>query len=248
MSATTIVLSSSDYEDFLRCLLNLKDLCTDVDLKQGIIRQRTNDNNSIFEFDLTSLIQNTTIPLSDLKHKLDLFKIFTGQEVTIDSDDVYFSFSDQYSSIKIKKTLPDFLDNKFIPEQELNAIISVPENSLILEHSLLQIITERIKIITQGFNTPSIQIAFSEETAKIMAGTQSKEESAIFVSGLITNTQVESSVSSMSINPFTVDHDDDIKIEIYRVNNNLVNKFSTSIGQIGIKMYSKSLLRSEAGE
>jgi hypothetical protein len=245
---TTIVLSSSDYEDFLRCLLNLKDLCTDVDLKNGIIRQRTNDNNSIFEFDLTSLIHEISIPISDLKHKLDLFKIFTGQEVTINSDDVYFSFSDQYSTIKIKNPLPDFLDNKFIPETELNAIISVPENSLILEHSLLQIITERIKIVTQGFNTPSIQVSFSEENAKIMAATQSKEESAVFVSGLITNTQMEPSMSSMSINPFTVDHDDDIKLEIFRDNNNLLNKFSTSIGQIAMKMYSKSLLRVESGE
>lgn len=248
MAATTIVMSSSDYEDFLRCLLNLKDLCTDVDLREGIIRQRTNDNNSIFEFDLTPLIQNVSLPLSDLKHKLDLFKVFSGQEVTINSDDVNFSFSDQYSSIKVKNPLPDFLDNKFIPETELNAIIAVPENSLILEHNLLQIITERIKIITQGFNTPSIQVSFEAENAKIMAATQSKEESAIFVSGLVTNTQMEQSMSSMSINPFTIDHDDDIKLEIFRDNNNLLNKFSTTIGQIGIKMYSKSMLRIEAIE
>lgn len=241
--STAITLSSSDYEDFLRCLTNLKDLCTDVDIREGIIRQRTNDNNSIFEFDLTALIRDTTIPISDLKHKLDLFRIFVGQEVQIESDDVYFSFSDQYSTIKIKKTLVDFLDNKIIEERELNAIISVPDNSLILDYDLKQIITERIKTVTQGFNTPSIQISFDGETAKISAETQSKEESAVFVGGLITNIPIERSVSSMSINPFTIDHDDDIKVEIHRENNNLVNKFSTAIGQIRIKMYSKSMLR-----
>jgi hypothetical protein len=246
--STSITLSSSDYEDFLRCLTNLKDLCTDVDLRQGIIRQRTNDNNAIFEFDLTSLVRDTSIPISDLKHKLDLFRIFIGQEVRIESDDVYFSFSDQYTTYKIKKTLVNFLDNKFIEEAELNAIISVPDNSLILDYDLKQIITDRIKIVTQGFNTPSIQVSFDGETAKISATTQSKEESTTFVAGLITNIPIERSVSSMSINPFTIDHDDDIKLEIHRENNNLVNKFGTSVGQISIKMYSKSMLRVETEE
>jgi len=194
---------------------------------------------------LSPLIHETSLPVSDLKHKLDIFKIFVGQEVQIDSDDVYFSFSDQYSSIKFKKPLLDFLDNKFIPDTELEAIITVPDNSLILDYSLLQIITDRIRTVTQGFNTPTIQISFDGEMAKMSSITQSQEESAIFVSGLITNIPIERSGSSMSINPFTIDHDDDIKLEMYRDNNNLLNKFSTTIGQITIKMYSKSLLRAE---
>lgn len=248
MSSTMITLSSSDYEDFLRCLTNLKDICTDIDLREGIIRQRANDNNSIFEFDLTALIQNVTIPISDLKNKLDLFRIFIGQDVQIDSDDLYFSFSDQYTIIKIKKPLIDFLDNKFMPSTELDAIISVPDNSLILDHDLKQIITDRIRTITQNFNTPSIQISFEGETAKILAGTQSKEQSAVLLSGLITNVAIERSISSLSINPFIIDHDNDIKLEVYRDSNNLLNKFRTSIGQISIQMFSKSLLRIENEE
>jgi hypothetical protein len=248
MESTMINLSSSDYEDFLRCLTNLKDLCTDIDMRAGIIRQRSNDNNSIFEFDLTSLLQNITIPISDLKNKLDLFRIFIGQDVRIDCDDNVFSFSDQYTTVKIKKPLADFLDNKFIESTELEAIISVPDDSLILETDLKQIITERIKTITQNFNTPSVQILFEGETARILAGTQSKEQNAVLISGLITNVAIDRSISSMSINPFTIDHDGDIKLEIYRDQNNILNKFETLVGQIPIKMFSKSLLRIENEE
>jgi hypothetical protein len=197
---------------------------------------------------LSALIQNVTIPISDLKNKLDLFRIFIGQDVQIDSDDLYFSFSDQYTIIKIKKPLIDFLDNKFMPSTELDAIISVPDNSLILDHDLKQIITDRIRTITQNFNTPSIQISFEGETAKILAGTQSKEQSAVLLSGLITNVAIERSISSLSINPFIIDHDNDIKLEVYRDSNNLLNKFRTSIGQISIQMFSKSLLRIENEE
>ena len=42
---TTIVLTSDLYEEFFQCIANLRDICTDVVIKDGFIRQRTDDKN-----------------------------------------------------------------------------------------------------------------------------------------------------------------------------------------------------------
>ena len=83
----TIVLETEEYNDFLRCLINLREICNDVDIRGGYIRQRSNDLTSIFEMDLTSLIGDSQIPITNLKKKLDLLKTFSGQSVTIEIEE-----------------------------------------------------------------------------------------------------------------------------------------------------------------
>ena len=78
---TRIEFDSEDFNTFLRCLINLKEICNDVDIRSGIIRQRTNDLTSVFEMDLTSIIGDVALPIAGLKKRLDLFKTFTGQNV-----------------------------------------------------------------------------------------------------------------------------------------------------------------------
>ena len=69
-------LSMENYEQFLRCLSILKDVCNDADIHGGILRQRTNDSANVFEINMTPIIRTLNIPLVNLKHKLDLLKIF----------------------------------------------------------------------------------------------------------------------------------------------------------------------------
>ena len=80
----TINLNEEEYNDFLRCLTNLKEICNDVDIRDGVIRQRSNDLTSVFEMNLSPIINDASIPITNLKKKLDLLKTFVGQEVTIE--------------------------------------------------------------------------------------------------------------------------------------------------------------------
>ena len=82
---TRIEFDSEDFNTFLRCLMNLKEICNDVDIRGGMIRQRTNDLTSVFEMDLTSLITDAAIPITNLKKKLDLLKTFAGQDVALET-------------------------------------------------------------------------------------------------------------------------------------------------------------------
>ena len=101
-----------------------------MDIRGGFIRQRTNGNVSIFEIDITPIVGDINIAIIDLKNKLDLLKMFQGQEVTIEitestpGDPGNFVFSDQFSSLRVVLPSPDFVDNKFMREEELRSIFN----------------------------------------------------------------------------------------------------------------------------
>lgn len=244
---TNLNMTSEDYNDFLRCLNNLKEICTDVDIRGGVIRQRTNDLTCAFEMDLTPLIEDVQIPITDLKKKLDLFKIFAGQPVNIEidneNDDKSFIISDDVSMIKFDFPSMEFMDNKFMQQQELGDIFNIEDDDLIIHDELSQIVTDRIRIISENFNTAAIQVQFNGDAASIHAATQSKDQFATFKSGISTNIVVENSVSNLSTIPFGIEHDTDIEFMMYKEpgkDNVALNKVSTELGSVKINIFSRS--------
>jgi hypothetical protein len=240
-----VSLSSENFDVLMRTLSLLKDVCSDVDIRNGIVRQRSNDHSIIFEIDLSSLLPNMNIAVSDLKQKLDLFKCFAGQEIDVKVNDIDFSFSDQHSSITFQSPILDMLDNKFMSDDEFNRLFTLSQEDIILNYDISKIITDRIRTISQGFSVNAIQIVFENDTAFISARTQSKDQFAKFVSGIRTDRELNCN-SNLVVTPFIIDHDGDIKFVMYNVKDNLtIDEFSTTIGDCGIKVYGRSLLVEE---
>lgn len=254
----TVSLNSEQYNDFLRCLTILKDICNDVDIQKGVIRQRIDAKTAIFQFDLNPIISDVSIPISNLKKKLDLFKSFMGQEVTItvqektEEEEGYYSVADQYSAIKFLFPLMEFMDNKYMPEDELNTIFNVSEDELVLENELNQIITERIKVVTSNFNTHAIQVIFNGDKASICATTQSKDQSAKIIENIDTNVSIEPSVVNLPTAAFSIEHDTPVKFQMYKDEKQPVtlNKLETKLGDIDINIFSRSNIMKieDAGE
>jgi hypothetical protein len=246
--STRISLEAEQYNDFIRCLLNLKDVCNDVDIRNGIIRQRTNGNISIFEIDVTSMVGDASVAIIDLKQKLDLLKTFQGQDVDLEiieptpGDPGSFTFSDQYSSLKIVLPTPEFVDNKFMTEEELRSIFDSSEEDLIFEYDIPQLITDRVSVITTSFNVKSIRVDFDGDKVQVSAATQSKDQLATFVSDLETNMELEKSSAYISVIPFSIDHDTDIQFKMYKDPNQDVslNNFSTQLGEIDINIFTRA--------
>lgn len=249
----SINLDVEQYETFLKCLGNLKDICNDVDIQGGIIRQRTTDKSTAFEIDLSSLIEDVNLGLSDIKNKLDMLKVFNGQEVQILIDEGteenpgFFIFSDQYSSLKIKSPTRDYLDNKFMNTDQMGHIYSLSDEDLLIECDISKMISDRVKIISQGLNATAIQIIFSGETASMSASTQARDQHAKFLQDIITNVSFENSFANLSLIPFSIEHDTEIIFKMY-INderNISINTFKTTLGDININMYSRSSIISE---
>ncbi|MGD2072233.1 MAG: hypothetical protein PVG65_01945 [Candidatus Thorarchaeota archaeon] len=237
-----LTLNSEEFGDFIRCLSNLKEICNDVDIKGGIVRQRSNDNTSIFEFDLTSIITDVDIALTNLKQKIELLRTFQGQDVTLEINDDYFMFSDQYSSLKMIVPTMELLDNKFMSEEDLQGIFNLQEEDSILNVDLRSIITERINLVTQNFNVMAIEVKFDGESASLNTSTDSKDQHVKFIGNIETNMILKKCSAILPIVPFGVDHDTDVKFEMYKdpTQDVSLNKFSTSLGSIDLNVYSRS--------
>lgn len=245
--STTLTLNAEHYNDFLRCLTNLKEECNDIDINNGIIRERSNDKTSIFQINMNPILTDVTMSISDVKKKLDLLKIFAGEEVNLEINNEgsgYFILSDQYSSLKFISPAYQFIDNKFMTEEELTAIFNLDEDNLILEHSLESVITERIRIITQSFNIKAIQVEFEGEQAIIKAGTQAKDQFAKFVEGITTNVVLDKCSANLGTIPFGIDHDRAVEFKMYKDPNQDIslNTFTTDVGECELVIFTRSSL------
>ena len=239
-------LDGERYEELLRCLGILRDICNDADIRDGIMRQKTNDSATVLEIDLSPILEDLNIPLINLKTKLDLLKIFTEQEVEITvNDNGSFSFSDQYSSLNFEGPDLDFIDNKYINEEELASIFPINEDDLILSTDISKVISDRMRVISQGFNVNSIQVKFEGELSALTMQTQSMEQSAKIMGEITTERQLQAT-SSLINTPFIIDHEGDIVFKMYNYREAICsNLCSTSISDININIYSRSQLTEE---
>jgi len=243
----TVNLSSDEYGEFIRCLSILRNNCNDVDIREGIIRQRSNDNASIFEIDLTSLIQDVSFPLTNLCEKLDLLKVFLEQEVEIGVRDGSFSFQGQYSVLEIDKPASAFIDNKFMDIEELSTVFTYEEDKLILDYEFPFVVSKTISTWTQVFNITTIQVIFEGETASIVTRSQSKDQYAKFTGDIVSNVVINNCSSNLVTTPFLIEHDSDIEFKMYESAQPevLINKFLTKLGEVDVVIYTRSSLVKE---
>ena len=244
----TINLGAEEYNDFLRCLMNLKEVCNDVNIQGGIIRQRSNDKSSIFVIDLNSLVGNSTFSITDLKKKLDLLKAFSGQdvEITIAAGDPdhpgYFTFADEVTSVKFLSPALTFVDNKYMTEEELESMFTINDEDLILDCDLSSLITDRVRIFTASFNTLAIQVLFDGDKATISASTPARDQFAKFIENIEANVVMEKCSANISTVPFGIEHDTDVEFKMFKDPEQPVtlNKFATNLGDIEFTVYTRS--------
>ena len=248
---TTIEMDAEQYNEFLRCLINLREICNDIDIRDGIIRQRSNDLTAIFELNMSPLLNDVNLPISNLKKKLDLLKTFSGQNVEIEifegesESESHFKISDSQSSIHFLFPSLEFLDNKYLTEEELNNIFNLEEDDLFFHTDLSSVITERINIITTNFNTQAIKVEFESDTASITSATPSKDQVAKFKEGISTTIDFNGKYfSNLSTIPFSIEHDEDLIFKMYKdpSQNISLNNIKTQLGSVEISIFSRSTI------
>lgn len=237
-------LNAEQYGHFLRCITNLREVCNDVDLREGMIRQRSNDKSTVFQMDLKPLLTEVNMPISDIKKKLELLKTFAGQEVSIEFHDDHFSFSDQFTTIRFMNPTLDYMDNKYITMQELETVFVMDHEELLIDTELSSMITERINVITSTFNAQAIQIIFNGEEAEITAVTQARDQFAKIIGGIVTNAILEGCSSNLSTVPFSIEHDTDFHVRLYKhpTQDVLMNKFETTIAELDVVIYGRAAI------
>jgi hypothetical protein len=237
-----VTIHANDFLNLLRCLSLLKDDFNDVKIREGILRQRSNNKANIFEMDLTPLVSECDIVLSHLKQKLPLLKGLSRQEVKITSTDDTISFLGERSIFKFTNPRPDFLDNKFISSEELNNIFHLREKNVVLEYPISKETSKLMKVITSQFNIVSFQVSFEGDTASIIATTTDKKQYSRIEQGIPIKAPMKC-FSNLVVTPFFIDHDGEILLKMYKIQEDVfINKFKTLIGKITVNVYCRSQL------
>lgn len=238
-------LDAAAFEDFLRCLAILKEDCNDVDIRNGVIRQRSNKKDSVFELNLSNIISDISLPISMLKSKLNMLGIFAGGEVAIEVDDENFSFSDDQTTLKFKSPLLNYLDNKFMSEEEMSNSFVLNNDDIFLQTTISKRAADRVKVVAQEFNVNAIQVVLAGDAASIVTRDQSGDQFAKFVENIVTERSMNASTNIVTI-PFVIDRDADVELKMFNIRDNLViTKFSTEVADVNVNIYTRSILIEE---
>jgi hypothetical protein len=240
-----INLEAKDFSNFLRCLSVLKDICKDVDIRGGVLRQRSTDTANIFEMDLSPLISDCDICIDNLKGKLTLLKGLSKQEVqiTITDDEIYFS--GKSSTFKFKNPNPSYMNDRFMSNEEFSKFVTVREEDLVLEHVVTKDISNFMKLTADQFNIVSFQVLFDGNVASMTASTTSKDKYSEIEYGIPLKKPLKGFLNIVAT-PFLLDRDRDMLFKMYNVQEDLfINKFTASIGKIAVDVYGRNQLIEE---
>jgi len=121
---TNTVLSKEQFKEFTTFLNIIKPHFKDFCIVNGHFRSRSNDNTSIVETGF-SYFRNLDFNITDTKLLVKMLSTLDKKvEITITINDTNITFSDSYQSLKIEKAYHEFINNKFIAEEELKEVIS----------------------------------------------------------------------------------------------------------------------------
>jgi len=240
-----ITLTAKDFTNFLRCLSSVKDICNDVDIKGGVLRQRSNDKTAIIEMNLTPLISDSDISIRNVDGKLPNLKGLSKQnvQITITEDETYFS--GKRSTFSFKNPNLDFMDNKFMSSEEFFNIFTLREEDLVLEYLITKEISDLIKATSQQFKIVSFQIFFHGNVASITTSSKSKDEHFEIESGIPLKKPLDG-FSNIVVKPFLLNHDRGMFFKMYNIEETIfINKFTASLGEVATDVYCRSQLIKE---
>lgn len=238
----SIVLDSGKFLSFYRILSIFKDVCPDLDIRDGIIRQKSGNGFAMLELDITPLIEDISLPFISLNEKLELFKPFQGQEITIESSEKFIRISDRYSSLGFRKPATTYIKCKYIPLDEVGNVSNIADEDLIMTLPISKMISDRIKSVSKVFASDAVTVSFKGKTGKIYMIKDSKEQEAVLVKDIPLDIELKAE-TVMSVTPFIVDHDGDILFRMYGISSKqALTQFRTTIDDINMTIYHRSTL------
>jgi hypothetical protein len=252
----TVSIKREDFSKFLSTLKLFQDICTDCDIMDGRMRQRSNDKLALIDVDLTGVIGETSIALSMLKTKLISLKSFeldqtipdgsAGNDggVVLEIDEKDLRFIDSFSTLTFRIPSKKFLDNIFIADDEFEKTMNLKEEDLILSTEVSSYLCKRIKSISEGFENDAVIWRMNGFEATLDTETTNKENTSKLLKNIQLNTEMPNCTSKMVVLPFALDINSDIKIDSYKhKNNTMMCRFKMKFFGIPVTIYSWSELK-----
>lgn len=250
----TKTLKRDEFSKFLNSIKLIQDVCTDCDIQNGVIRQRTNDRHAIVEIDLSSVLDDSTLCFTLLKQKIALLKSFElddsarvgddEKDITIELNEKTYKFIDVFSTLTFRIPIRKFLDNTFVSVEEVSNMFALREEDLVLSYNVSSYMCRRIKSITEGFNTDVVVWKMKGFDASLQTESSNKDNSSQLIKNISLNTEMDSMESKMISLPLCLDINSDVEINGYKIKDGkvLLCRFQMKYFDIPITIYAQSQL------
>lgn len=247
----TITLGDEKFRKFTSILSTLSRVCTDLSIKNSKIAQRSDIRNSIYLSDVSSIFgEDVELLVSGIQSKVDILEPFKKQQasVVLVSDDVSYSFYDDYSRIKFIKPMEKYINNEFIQEDEISRMLSIPEGGEILQHEIGKFILDRLSGISKGLAANMIMVVFEGTKAKFKITASDNTSSTI---GTIFSVDLQrefTGIAAFPITPFLMSSGD-IKISCYLRGDdreNILLKLELAIEEVPMEIWCISKISTDS--
>lgn len=200
--------------------------CTDCIIENGVIRQATNDRQSIISIDMSSIIPDLTMSLSNAKQKVGLMRIILNvdESVKLKDSNVYiqtleknFKLYDERWEYTLTKPMPELMDNKFIPTEVANRQTQRDDSNLILSTNIGIDIIRGVQANCDLFQNNMITFTLKGDKADIHMSENSNTNSGKIKSNIALNiTGVKKSQFRLFSLPFKMDLNSNMQIDVYK--------------------------------
>ncbi len=253
-------LNRQDFIKFLRIIKLLENSCNDCDIKNGRIRQKTNDGMAIIDMDLTPLLGNDCdLSLAQLKQKIQLLCIFETEDQDVEEGnesssqdnvkiiigDKDYIVMDDISEMTYRIPIKKYLNNTYINDSKVIKSLETSENDMLMVYTVPGFLCRRIKNICEGFNNDTLTCTMEDDTATFTISTVNKENKANIVKNIELNmVDVKKCTFNVQAFPFILDSGSEVEIEVYKISNKkqVLIKFYQRYFGINIVIYSRSVL------
>lgn len=252
----TVALERPVFSKLTSALSVIQDICVDCDIKNGIIRSKSNDRKNVILIDLTSAIGRKNLSFSQLKMKLSLLKTFeldmsaanqdSNNTVIIEATQSDFRFSDSLSKLMMRKPIESYLENKFMDSQEFQTSIMdcCREDNLLFNYSIDNYLKNRISQICNTFRCDAVSFEFKGNHCFLSTETKSKDNISKLAQQIVLNSIVENKKCSLNNIPFVLNIQSGLTISCYKVGESAC-MFKSDLVYYGIPVtiYSKARLQ-----
>jgi len=247
----TLTFNRPDFSKMLGTLAIIQDICNDVEIREGVIRSKTNNNKVILDINLTSIFQDKNLLISLLKSRLNLLKTFEldmnvqsegdNNSIILQADSQKYEFIDCFSKMAFRKPAPKFLDNPYIEDSEFNSLTNgCTEDNMIFTYTITPYLKQRLAAICNGFRVDGVKFEFHGNSANLGIETKSKEETSKNTMEIPLLQNIDNKMFTMINMPLTLGIVSEVKISCYKLGGELA-MCKSELNHFGIPfvLYSK---------
>jgi hypothetical protein len=242
-------ISAKEFTDFYSFLNIIKSDFKDFCLVDGGFRARSNDLTCVVETGF-SFFNGMHFNIVDCKWFIKMISALEkNTTITVEVTESGVTFSDHYQSIEIPSSLPEYIDNKYVTDEEMEKIFieNMDSEKLLVDDTIQQKKVSKIIKISRDLNTHSFSIKHDKNDLNkglIYISNASRKYAMKLNKNLLTPMKKNHYIN-LSFIPFLFNKDD-VSMKLYYTNEPIfIVVYDTKVNDIFVNIYARGGLVEE---